>query len=122
MRRGKEISQGSHSSMAFITKQLKEPKTIFGKWWRKFFPKKIKLTKSQQLWLNNSFAKVTVQVDSEDELLEIEQKAKEIGIECNLITDSGRTEFGGVPTKTCLALGPDYSDKIDLITGNLKLY
>jgi PTH2 family peptidyl-tRNA hydrolase len=39
----------------------------------------------------------------------------------DLIIDSGKTEFGGVPTKTCLAIGPDYSEKIDKVTGNLKL-
>ena len=38
-----------------------------------------------------------------------------------LITDAGLTEFNGVPTKTCLALGPDYPENIDPITGNLKL-
>lgn len=40
----------------------------------------------------------------------------------NLITDSGLTEFGGVPTKTVCAIGPDYDEKIDKITGHLKLY
>jgi PTH2 family peptidyl-tRNA hydrolase len=39
-----------------------------------------------------------------------------------VITDSGRTEFCGVPTRTCLALGPDLASKIDAITGTLELY
>jgi hypothetical protein len=33
----------------------------------------------------------------------------------------GRTEFGGVPTKSCLAMGPDEYERIDAITGHLKL-
>ncbi len=38
-----------------------------------------------------------------------------------LITDAGRTEFHGEPTNTTLAIGPDYSEKIDKITGGLPL-
>jgi PTH2 family peptidyl-tRNA hydrolase len=35
--------------------------------------------------------------------------------------DAGLTEFNGVPTKTCIAIGPNWSDEIDEITGHLKL-
>jgi PTH2 family peptidyl-tRNA hydrolase len=52
--------------------------------------------------------------------MEIYNKAKEAGLEVHIITDSGRTEFKE-PTKTCLAIGPDLSEKIDTITGHLKL-
>jgi peptidyl-tRNA hydrolase, PTH2 family len=38
-----------------------------------------------------------------------------------LITDAGHTEFKGVPTKTCLAIGPNDVDEIDVVTGHLKL-
>ena len=61
-------------------------------------------------------------MDSLDELKEIEAQAKEANLEVHLIVDSGRTEFNGVPTPTCLAIGPDEADKIDEITGGLKLY
>jgi PTH2 family peptidyl-tRNA hydrolase len=37
-----------------------------------------------------------------------------------LITDAGKTFFKE-PTKTCLAIGPDKEEKIDRITGKLKL-
>jgi PTH2 family peptidyl-tRNA hydrolase len=40
----------------------------------------------------------------------------------HLITDRGLTEFGGTPTRTCLAVGPDYDDRIDPVTGDLELY
>jgi peptidyl-tRNA hydrolase len=73
-------------------------------------------------WIRSSFKKVTLQVNSEEELLEIERKAKEAGLEVHVITDSGLTEFNGVPTKTCLAIGPDEEDKINAVTGHLKLY
>jgi PTH2 family peptidyl-tRNA hydrolase len=60
-------------------------------------------------------------VDSEEELMQIHDKAVEAGLEVHLITDSGRTEFHGQPTRTCLAIGPDEADKIDAITGHLEL-
>ena len=48
-------------------------------------------------------------------------QAKQDGIPCALIEDEGLTEFNGVKTKTCIAIGPWYADEIDQITGHLKL-
>ena len=107
MRRGKEIAQGSHASMAFLTNRLKTTPEFSTEEWE---------------WINGSFKKVCLQVDSEMDLLLIEKRAREAGLEVNLIQDSGLTEFNGVPTYTCLAIGPDYSEKIDKITMELKLY
>ena len=45
-----------------------------------------------------------------------------IVIRRDLITDGGLTEFGGVPTRTCLGIGPDYDDRIGPVTGDLELY
>ena len=44
------------------------------------------------------------------------------GLEAHLIIDKGLTEFNNVPTKTAVAIGPNKSEDIDVITGNLKLY
>jgi len=63
-----------------------------------------------------------VRVNSEAELNEIEQKARVAGVEVHVIVDNGLTEFSGVPTPTCLALGPDWDECIDAITGHLELY
>jgi PTH2 family peptidyl-tRNA hydrolase len=38
-----------------------------------------------------------------------------------LITDAGATEFHGVPTHTCCAVGPAWTDEVDAITGALPL-
>ena len=111
MRKGKMIAQGAHASMAFLTRRMKAKK---GK-------AKLALSPAEVEWLESSFAKVCVRVNSEEELIEIMHRAGEAGLEVHLITDSGRTEFHGVATNTCLAIGPDYSDKIDPITGELKL-
>ena len=72
-------------------------------------------------WLTGLFTKICVSVDSEEKLLEIYNKAKEQNVICSLIQDAGLTEFHGIPTYTCVAIGPDNSEIIDEITGDLKL-
>ena len=111
MRKGKEIAQGCHASLAFLTRRLDGE----GKFLQS-------LTKVQIDWLNSSYRKITLQVETLEKLLEIQKAAKELDVECHVITDSGLTEFHGVPTITCLALGPDEDEKIDKITKDLKLY
>ena len=73
-------------------------------------------------WFASGCAKVCVYVDSEAELLEIANKAKEKGIIASVITDAGMTEFHGVPTRTCLALEPLHNETADELTGDLPLY
>lgn len=109
MRRGKEIAQGSHASMAFMSSRVAR------------IPVRAPFTSVQYEWMRGDFAKITVQVDSEEELLDVYVKAMEAGLEAHLITDRGLTEFSG-HTNTAVAIGPDYSEKIDPITGDLKLY
>lgn len=111
MRRGKQIAQASHASMSFLTRRLQE----YG------HTSLAKCSSAEREWLTGSFAKVCCRVNSEHELHEIRDKAVEAGLEVHLITDSGKTEFHGEPTDTCLAIGPDYADRIDPITGHLQL-
>ena len=73
-------------------------------------------------WFAYGCAKVCVYVDSEEALLEIEERAKEKEIIASVITDAGMTEFHGIPTKTCLALEPLPADIADELTGTLPLY
>lgn len=72
-------------------------------------------------WLNDKFTKVVVSVDSEEELLELNKALDNTFIPHVLITDAGLTEFHGVPTNTCLGIGPYVSEEIDKFTGNLSL-
>lgn len=72
-------------------------------------------------WLTGSFTKIVVSVNSLDELLDLQTKANDAGVINAVIIDAGRTEFHGEPTVTCIAIGPDESDKIDKITGDLPL-
>lgn len=107
LRKGKYIAQGCHASTKFLTDIILN---------------KEKLTSVQLEWMTSSFRKICLQVDSEEQLLEIHNAAIAANLVSHLITDSGLTEFGGIPTITCCAIGPDYDDKIDAITGSLKLY
>lgn len=80
------------------------------------------LTPEQKDWLDGKFTKICLQVPGEVELGEIYGKAKDAGLNVVMIEDSGVTEFNGEPTLTCLAIGPHESEKIDPITGDLKIY
>ncbi|MCL4203279.1 MAG: aminoacyl-tRNA hydrolase [Pirellulaceae bacterium] len=111
MRRGKQIAQGAHAAMSFLCRRLQAAGSV----------SLDSLTDAQRAWLSGAFAKVCCRVDSEEELMLIHDKAVDAGLEVHLITDSGRTEFHGQPTRTCLAIGPDEADKIDQITGHLEL-
>jgi PTH2 family peptidyl-tRNA hydrolase len=121
MRTGKAISQGAHASMGAIlaAAQNTDQKN------RDFLVVPLKgengnLTSLGQ-WLNGLFKKITVYVNSEAELLALADKAKEAGLLHCLIQDSGLTEFGGIPTYTSLAIGPDMPERIDPLTGSLPL-
>ena len=72
-------------------------------------------------WITGSFATVCVRSNSEEERMAIHDKAIETGLEVHWIIDSGRTEFHDQPTRTCPAIGPDDTSKIDQLTGHLEL-
>ena len=72
-------------------------------------------------WLNGKFTKVIVSVDSDEELITLNKTLDETYIPHALITDAGLTEFHGVPTNTCLGIGPYVAEEIDKFTGNLPL-
>ena len=101
MRKGKMVAQGAHASM----------KALLENWDHPYIKQ----------WLSGPFAKIAVGVDSEAELLDVMEKAKAAGLITALITDAGRTEFNGVPTNTCIAVGPASSEELAGITGHLKL-
>lgn len=108
MRRGKEIAQGAHASQAFLIDIITNPLR--------------RLTEEHIRWLNGTRTKICLQIESEKELLKLYNAAIKNSLECHLIEDLGLTEFNGIATKTCLAIGPNYSEKIDAITSHLKLY
>ena len=73
-----------------------------------------------QAWDEEGMAKIVLKTENEKSLLKLLQEAKDQGIKTAMITDAGKTVV--TPgTKTCIAIGPDEEEKIDEITGSLKL-
>lgn len=119
MRKGKMIAQGSHASMAFLTKEI-NPVWI-GKRINAYFRTPIIEATEINHWLTNSFRKIVVYVNSVDELREVHEKAISQGLMSHLIEDNGATEFNGVKTLTCCAIGPHWDEKFEGITDSLPL-
>ena len=116
MRRGKEIAQGAHASVAWLAARIGHPHTGYPDF------HVLSLNEPERLWLAGGSRKVTCQVPGEAEILALKARADELGIGAHVITDAGLTEFGGVPTVTAIGIGPDWDDRVDLVTGELQLY
>jgi PTH2 family peptidyl-tRNA hydrolase len=127
LRTGKYTSQSAHASLGAILGQMDyhaDMKYLHGdeNEGTKTLTLELKRGSAIHDWINNSFTKITLCVETEEELLAVYNKAKEAGLITCLITDKGNTEFGGVPTITCCSIGPAWSDELDPITGNLELF
>lgn len=117
MRKGKMAAQASHASMAVILDMMDVEYTELYERRKLTIP----VGSAIDAWLNGPFKKICVGVDSEEALEALYEAVKAAGIPTSKIVDSGLTEFGGVPTLTCIAIGPDYPEKIDPFTKELKL-
>ena len=122
MRKGKMVAQGAHASMAVFFNKFREFTWGLYKGIPRSIATGVSLDTNDPVidWCANSFTKICVYVNSEEELLEVFEKAKQAELPCALIRDSGKTEFKE-PTYTCCAIGPWYGEKIDHITKGLKL-
>ena len=96
--KGKLAAQCSHASVEAVLKSSRDKVEE----WRRFSKK------------------VVLKVKDEKELLDFKKLADKYKLVNALIRDAGRTE---IPpnTITCLAIGPDEDEKIDKITGKLKI-
>ena len=97
--KGKMAAQVSHAS---VDATLKSDKKIVG------------------LWRQSGAGKIVLKAKDEKELFKYKQIAEDSGLKTALIKDAGHTvvEPG---TITCLGIGPDSTEKIDRITGKLKM-
>ena len=105
--KGRLVTQGSHASIAFLTNLIQE-----------YNGEPLPLSEAEKEWVYGTFFKICVGVDSEKELLDIGYNAAMLGLSVKYIEET--TGFDK-PTVTCLAVGPDYSSKIDPVTKHLKL-
>lgn len=99
MSTGKKCVQCSHASLGAYKKGNKE---IIKRW--EFEGQK----------------KVVLKVNSEEEILEFFKRVKKEKIPCFLVEDAGLTELEP-GTITALCIGPEEEEKLNKITGNLKL-
>lgn len=116
MRKGKIAAQVAHASMKVWFDRMK-----ISHYFNEIKYITENLSEEFVAWKEGDFTKIVLCVDSEKELLEICNKAIGKSLPCALIEDNGLTEFNGVKTKTCVAIGPCQSEYIDEITGHLKL-
>lgn len=103
MRKGKMVAQGCHACLGATTIALS------------------RAAKDVRAWMEMGQTKICVKVQSEQALKDIYQAALAAKIPTKLVTDSGKTEFKGIPTLTACALGPAEDHLIDAITGGLTL-
>ena len=105
--KGQMVAQGAHASIAFLTNLVKAyPNDI------------IPFYKCEEQWINGTFYKVCLAVNSEKELLDIGAEAVNRGLKVHYIQEN---DLFDEPTFTCLAIGPNYSSIIDPVTKHLKL-
>ena len=106
IRTGKLLAQACHASLGSILNQMQNNIIV--------------ANAPTQEWLDGLFAKITVYVESEKELLDIYNICIDNNINVFLVKDSGLTEFAE-PTYTGLAIGPDYPSRLDPLFRNLPL-
>jgi PTH2 family peptidyl-tRNA hydrolase len=131
MRKGKLAAQSCHASMAFLTKRMRLDSEIIdddgeSPWCSKAFFFSTDFVSDIYVdeishWLRNSFRKICVYVESEEELVAVYQKALDAGLIVHMVEDNGATEFNGVTTKTCIAIGPHWDNKFEGVTDRLPL-
>jgi len=97
--KGKLASQCSHASVEAVLKS-----------------NKFKILK----WRSEGSKKVILKVNSLKDLKKYQNLAKKAKLKTVLIKDAAKTFFKK-PTYTVLAIGPDQDEKIDKITGKLKM-
>jgi len=71
-------------------------------------------------WRNEGMKKIVLEIANLQELYKYKQQAEDSGLIVAVITDAGHTVVAP-GTTTCMAIGPDVEEKIDKITGTLKI-
>lgn len=103
MQKGKVAAQCGHAAVAAYVKGMK------------YAPKMVKR------WMTFGGTKITLRLDSEEELLALDKAAKERNLLTNIVRDAGQTQV--LPgSRTVIAIGPAPQSILKQVTGHLKLY
>ena len=127
LRTGKYAAQCAHASLKAILDLMTDHANFKyiasqGKDGTKTYNLHVDANTALQDWIEGSFTKICCCVETEEELLNVYNLAKEKGLIVSLIKDKGLTEFNGVETITCCAIGPCWSDELVGITDKLELF
>lgn len=120
MRKGKMVAQGAHASVdAFLSLFSRNRDGNH----TTTYTLQVKDETMLSYWLDGSFTKICLYVESEDELTELYERIRRENpdIPVALIEDMGLTEFHGQITRTAVGIGPYWADEIDKFTRDLKL-
>ncbi len=99
MSRGKIAVQVAHASVSVLDK--------------------ISKTKLAE-WKKDGQKKIVLKVKTLNDLIALKNKCDKLKLACSLVADAGLTEVEP-GTVTALAIGPDDDNKINKVTGNLKI-
>jgi len=126
MSKGKMCAQASHACMAFMTRHMMFCDAIPPEGTDPMYEGIVYLHDKEFFtevrdWMQNSFRKICLYVNSLEELEFIHALALEKGLMSEMIIDNGATEFNGIPTTTCCAIGPHIESKFEGITDHLPL-
>ncbi|KAI7753011.1 hypothetical protein M8C21_031567 [Ambrosia artemisiifolia] len=101
MGKGKIAAQCSHATLGLYKKILhRAPKAL-------------------SRWEMCGQVKVVVKIESEDDMLELQKRAKSLAIPTHIVIDAGRTQIAPNSRTVMAVLGP--ADMVDDVTGGLKL-
>jgi PTH2 family peptidyl-tRNA hydrolase len=104
MRKGKMVVQGGHGFVQSVLEQYdRSARGVIDEWH----------VEGQR--------KICVRAKSEEELQQLYAASIAANIHAVQIIDAGHTEFNGVPTMTCIVVGPATDEQLDPITGKLEL-
>lgn len=101
MGKGKIAAQCSHAALGLYKKLLH------------------RAPKSLNRWEMCGQVKVVVKIESEDEMLVLQERAKSLNLPTHITVDAGRTQIAPNSRTVMAILGPD--EMVDDVTGGLKL-
>jgi len=113
LRRAEAAALASKASMAFIVEGDESDRSG---------SVQVELSGIEAEWMLGSSTRIVLGVTSEDAMRKLLLKAEIQGVSTYEITGSSSGKADEGIQLIAAALGPDDSDKLDLITGNLKLF